>query len=104
MEKKPLNCEKKPPHTEKNVAKLPPHGEKGSKKAFSDEKSPPPTPCGDKRSNKAPFLFLDLYTTANAIYQLDIRFGFPPLLWTRACPPTLPFCLYSVSIPPYFHK
>ena len=75
MKKKPLNCEKKPPHTEKNVAKLLPHGEKGSKKAFNNEKSPPPpTPWGDKRSNKAPFLFHDLYTTANAIYQLNIRF------------------------------
>ena len=58
---------------EKNIAQLPPHGEKGSKKAFNDEKASPP-PWGDKRSNKAPFLFHNLYTTANAIYQLDIRF------------------------------
>ena len=72
-QKGPLNCEKKPPHTKKNVAKLPPHGEKGSKKAFNDEKAPPP--WGNKRSNKAPFLFHDLYTTANAIYHLVIRFG-----------------------------
>ena len=37
--------------------------------------TPPPPQWGDKPSNKAPFLFHDLYTTANAIYQLDIRFG-----------------------------
>ena len=41
-QKRPLNCEKKPPHTEKNVAKLPPHGKKGSKKAFNEETPPPP--------------------------------------------------------------
>ena len=72
-QKRPLNCEKKPLHTEKSVVNLPTHGEKGIKKAFNNEKAPPP--WGDKRSNKAPFLFHDLYTTANAIYQLDIRFG-----------------------------
>ena len=72
-QKRPLNCEKKPLHTEKNVAKLSPHGEKGSKKALNDEKAPPP--MGDKCSNKAPFLFHGLHTTANAIYQLDICFG-----------------------------
>ena len=59
---------------EKNVAKLPPHGEKGRKKAINDEKASPP-PWGDKRCNKALFLFHNLYTTANAIYQLDICFG-----------------------------
>ena len=75
-QKRPLNCEKKPPHTEKNVAKLPPHGEKGSKKAFNKEKAPPP-PWGDKRSNKAPFLFHDLYTTANAI---SAGYSFWPLI------------------------
>ena len=72
-QKRPLNCEKKPPHTGKNVAKIATTWKKGSKKAFNDEKSPPP--WGDKRSNKAPFLFHNRYTTANAIYQLDIRFG-----------------------------
>ena len=76
-QKRPLNCEKKPPHTEKNVAQLPPHGEKGRKMTFNNEKAPPPPPWGDKRSNKAPFLFHNLYTTANAIYKLDIRFGLP---------------------------
>ena len=54
-QKRPLNCEKKPPHTEKNIEKLPPHGEKGNKKAFNGEKALPP--WGDKRSNKAPFSF-----------------------------------------------
>ena len=74
-EKKAFKSWKKNPHTEKNLAKLPPHGEKSSKKALNKEKVPPPPPWGDKRSNKAPFLFHDLYTTANAIYQLDICFG-----------------------------
>ena len=30
------------PIRRKNLAKLPPYGEKGSKKAFNDEKAPPP--------------------------------------------------------------
>ena len=34
-QKRPLNCEKKPPHTEKNVAKLPPHGKKVDKHCCS---------------------------------------------------------------------
>ena len=38
---RPLNLQKKAPHTEKNVAKLPPHGEKGSRKAFNNEKASP---------------------------------------------------------------
>ena len=67
-QKRPLNCEKNLPIRGKTWPKLLPHGEKGSKKAFNDETSPP---WGDKRSNKAPFLFHNLYTTANAIYQLD---------------------------------
>ena len=67
--RKAFKRRKKDPHNEANVAKKPLHG----KKAFKLGKPPPP--WGDKRSNKAPFLFHDLYTTANAIYQLDIRFG-----------------------------